>query len=249
MQVLKKNGHYFAITTTKIILKDALLFSSPCSLSKYLKQNNVTEKKSIFPYTFFTKIEQMAIYTEFPPRDAFFSELRNSNVSKTEYDQAKFEFYRRKALPENNPERMRSMRDWLSYYNQLDTEPLACAIENSFRNFFEIFGLDPSFCVSLPKFAQQCMFKLYSEREPLCYSFSKKESEARAFFRQSLTGGLVNCFHRLVDLSGRPHMPKNAQFAPNGKPLTSLMFFDFNSLYLYAQQLPFPATPGKFLIF
>ena len=141
---------------------------------------------------------------------------------------------------------MNSMRDWLAYYNELDTEPLAKAIDNSFKNFFTIFGIDPSFCVSLPKFAQQCMFRLYNSKEPLCYSFSKKESAGRAFFRESLTGSLVNCFHRLIDLSGRPNMPKNAQYAPNGKKFSSLMFFDFNSLYLYAQQLPFPATPGNF---
>ena len=38
---------------------------------------------------------------------------------------------------------------------------------------------------------------------------------------------------------------KAAQYAPNGKPFTSLMFFDFNSLYLYAQLMSFPATPGE----
>ena len=137
------------------------------------------------------------------------------------------------------------MRGWLKYYNELDTVPLAHAIDNSFRNFFAIFGIDPGFCVSLPRFAQQCMFSSYDESEPLCYSYWKKESELRELTRENLTGGLVNVFHRCVDLSERPGMPHASQFAPNGKKFSSLMFYDFNSLYLYAQLLPFPATPGK----
>ena len=53
------------------------------------------------------------------------------------------------------------------------------------------------------------------------------------------------------DLSGAPDLPKAAQIAPNGQKYTSLMFFDFNSLYLYAQLMPFPATPGlmKFFLY
>ena len=244
VSVLKKNGHYFTISTPKIVFKDALLFSSPCSLSKYLRQNNVKETKSIFPYTFFSKVEELELYTEFPPHTAFFSELRNSNVTQQQYLDAKTEFYKRKNLPNENPEKINSMRDWLGFYNELDTAPLACAINNSFQNFFNIFGIDPSFCVSLPKFAQQCMFKSYSPQAPLCYSFSKKESNTRELFRNNLTGGLVNVFHRLVDLTGRPDMPHASQFAPNGAAFSSLLFFDFNSLYLFAQKLPFPSTPG-----
>ena len=37
VQVLKKGNLYFSITTSTFIFKDALLLSSPCSLSKYLK--------------------------------------------------------------------------------------------------------------------------------------------------------------------------------------------------------------------
>ena len=163
------------------------------------------------------------------------------------HDEAKAEFYRRRQLPETDAEHMRSMRCWLKYYNELDTAPLAHAIYNSFGNFFAIFGIDPSFYTSLPKFAQECMFKSYDSEEPLCYSFFKNQTDLREMTRENLTGGLVNVFHRCIDLSGRPDLPKASQIAPNGKSFSSLMFFDFNSLYLYAQLLPFPATPGKIL--
>ena len=244
VSVLKKGNQYFSITTPLYVFKDALLFTSPCNLSKYLAQNNVVETKSIFPYSFFNTIEELEAYTDFPPHSAFYSELKGKNVTEVEYEKAKVEFLRRKNLPESDPARIISMRDWLVYYNKLDTIPLAKAINNSFGNFFQIFGIDPSFYVSLPKFAQECMFRSYSSKEPLCYSFFKKQAELRQLTRENLTGGLVNCFHRCIDLSGRSGLPKAAQYAPNGKPYTSLMFFDFNSLYLYAQLMSFPATPG-----
>lgn len=246
INVLKKGNQYFSITTNLFVFKDAYLFTSPCSLSKYLAQNNVVENKSIFPYSFFHSIEELRNCTDFPPHSAFYSELKNKNVSVVEYETAKNEFDRRKALLSSDPEKMISMSDWLAYYNELDTAPLAKAIDNSFKNFFEIFGIDPSFYVSLPKFAQECMFRYYDDEKALCYSFFKRQTELRKLIRENLTGGLVNCFHRCIDLSGRPGLPNASQFAPNGKAFTSLMFFDFNSLYLYAQLQPFPATPGKF---
>ena len=246
VDVLKKGSQYISISTPTYVFKDAYLFTSPCSLSKYLKQNCVTEKKSIFPYSYFHNIEELERCTEFPPHSAFFSKLKNSNLPLEDYEEGRNEFNRRKSLPATHPDHMESMKCWLMYYNELDTAPLAQAIDNSFRNFFKIFGIDPSFCVTLPRFAQQCMFRLYDENEPYCYSFFKKQGELRELSRENLTGGLVNVFHRCVDLSGRPNMPKASQFAPNGKKFSSLMFFDFNSLYLYAQLLPFPATPGNF---
>ena len=139
---------------------------------------------------------------------------------------------------------MNNFKDWLIFYNNLDVLPLAKAIENSFKNFFEIFKIDPEWCISLPKYAQMCMFSHYDPESPYCYSFCPKNSEIRKLFRSNLLGGLVNCFHRLIDLSGRPGLPKAAQYAPNGDRFTNCTFLDFNSLYLYSQLLPFPGTPG-----
>ena len=272
IKVLKKWNAYFSISTPMFVFKDAYLFTSPCTLSKYLskelilsfklisfntlfivnsykRQNDVVEQKSVFPYTRYSSVEEMRLDVDFPPHSAFLSELKNANISSEDYNEARSEFYRRKSLPATDRNHINDMSCWLRYYNELDTAPLAQAIDNSFRNFFDIFGIDPCHYTSLPKFAQDCMFKSYSSDAPLCYSYFISQSDLRQFTRENLTGGLVNCFHRCIDLSGRSGMPKASQFAPNGRPYKSLMFFDFNSLYLYAQLLPFPSTPGKFYFF
>ena len=156
INLLKKNSSYFSIETEKLCFKDALYFTTPQNLSSYLKQNSVVEEKSIFPYSKFGSIEEMLETTEFPSFDSFYSELNKTNVSQEAYKNAQCEFKRRQLLPPNDPDHMKNFADWLLYYNLLDVTPLSKAIDNSFQNFFTIFGCDPSWCLSLPKFSQEC---------------------------------------------------------------------------------------------
>ena len=244
VRLLKKGSSYFSIETENICFKDVLHFTTPQKLEKYLRQNGVEEAKSIFPYTLFGSIEEMISTKDFPAQEKFYSELKSTNVSSDDYNLAKREFERRMSLPDNNSEKMRNFADWLLFYNQLDCTPLAKAINLSFSKFFESFGVDPSWCLSLPKYAQICMFDSYDPNAPLSYSFGKNMNKIRELFRNNLLGGLVNCFHRMTDLLDSPNVPLSAKIAPNGKPFSRICFFDFNSLYLFCQQLSFPTTPG-----
>lgn len=243
-KILKKENAYFSVSCGDIIFKDAYLFTSPCKLSKYLKKNQVVEEKSIFPYSAFASIEEMEQQIEFPAYEAFFSELYQSNVGLDEYEKAKTEYNRRRALADSHPDKIHNFVGWLKYYNSLDTFPLAQAINNSFAQFFNCFKMDPSWVISLPKYAQNCMFQDYDQDQPFCYSFSSTNGEIRQLFRENLLGGLVNVYHRMTDLSNQPNVPRSSQYAENGEKFTRIQFFDFNALYLYAQRQPFPATPG-----
>lgn len=245
VSVLKKDGGYFSVSCPLFQFKDAYRFTSPVSLSKYLKQNSVVEKKSIFPYTAFHSVEEIQSQIEFPEYNQFHSELKGTNVDFSDYEEAKAEYNRRQDLPDDHPDKMRTFIDWLKYYNLLDTGPLAKAVDSSFKNFFEIFGIDPSWCLSLPRFAQMCMLKEYAISAPLCYSFNSKMENVRDLFRENLMGGLVNVYHRMTDLTKQTDVPRVTQYAPNGEPFTRICFWDFNSLYLYTQKLDFPSTPGN----
>ena len=247
VSILKKDSAYFSITCNLFNFKDAYRFTSPVNLSKYLKQNGVKEQKSIFPYSAFNSVEEIRAQLDFPRFEQFYSELRGTNVSVEDYETAKNEYERRKQLDDNHTDKMNTFVDWLIYYNLLDTVPLANAVNNSFGNFFEIFKIDPSWCLSLPRYAQMCMLKEYAEEAPLLYSFNSKMESVRALFRENIMGGLVNIYHRMTDLTNQPGLPHAAQFAPNGDPFTRIAFFDFNSLYLYTQRLEFPTTPGNII--
>ena len=96
---LKKGAQYFAIYTDLFTFTDVLHFTSPCKYSNYLKQWGVEEEKSIFPYQFYNTVEELEAATDFPPPDAFYSDLTKSDVSEDDYIKAKAEFDQRKTLP------------------------------------------------------------------------------------------------------------------------------------------------------
>ena len=56
--------------------RDVINYNAPCSLDNYLKTWNGEYSKSIFPYTFFKSVEELKSYTEFPPKEAFYSDLK-----------------------------------------------------------------------------------------------------------------------------------------------------------------------------
>ena len=158
---IKRGTGYMSVTITKkyeerkasITFRDVLNYTAPCRLSKYLKQWGSVLNKSIFPYSLYSSIEELACATEFPAYADFFSELTQSNVDKNEYETAKKEFNRRKLLPSSHPDYIKSMKCWLKYYNCLDTKPLVVAMENSFQKFAFYFNVDPNMHLSLPTLA------------------------------------------------------------------------------------------------
>jgi len=248
LSVIKKGNSYFTIGCESFTFKDVCNYTSPAPLSKYLAQWGVSETKSVFPYTYFNTVADISQCSEFPAHEAFYSDLKDKNISENAYFAAKVEYNRRKSLPIGHPEKMNNMRDWLIYYNILDVAPLCQALDNSFRTFYHLFNIDPSHCFSLPKLAQECMFGLYSTDAPLSYSFTPKMDHVRKIFRDNIIGGIVNVFSRFTDVRKEvsPRAPTNAIFAPDGSRFTKIMFLDFNSLYLTVQQNNFPTTPGNF---
>ena len=158
MEPIKKGTSYMCLNLKnkdglQINLKDILLFTSSMSLDKYLKTWNSTSAKSIFPYEYFGSMEQMRETTEFPPMEAFYSELKQKDAEADEYETAKAEYYRRYNLPESHPDKMENMVSWLVAYNLLDVGPLVKAISTSFRKFHEYFHVDPMLALSLPSLA------------------------------------------------------------------------------------------------
>ena len=158
IKVLKKGAKYISIGLKNkqgltVMLKDVLNYTSPMSLDKYLQTWNGSSEKSIFPYQHFKKIEELEETDEFPLKESFFNTLKNESVDDEAYDEAKQEFNRRKALPDDHPEKIFNFRCWLRLYNLLDCAPLVRAIETSFGKFYEYFGVDPMIHLSLPSIA------------------------------------------------------------------------------------------------
>ena len=96
---LKKGAQYFSIYTDLFTFTDVLHYTAPCNYSNYLKQWGVVEEKSIFPYQYYSSIEELKEATEFPPIEAFYSDLTKSTVSHDDYIKSKEEYDQRRNLP------------------------------------------------------------------------------------------------------------------------------------------------------
>ena len=168
LNVIKKGVKYFLIETDLCAFKDVLNYTPPIKLSKYLKQNGVKEEKGIWPYSLYNSVAELKSAKEFPPYEKFYSELHQTNIPIELYEENLKIFNDLKC---KNPSYC--MRDWLERYNTLDVTPLAHAIDNSFKKFQKVFGMDPACSLSLPGFAQDCLFSLYSSDSALARKLIK----------------------------------------------------------------------------
>jgi hypothetical protein len=166
MSVIKKGTCYFCVKTPSFEFKDAMLFSTPTSLSGYLSQGGVTEQKSIWPYEKYSSVHDIIVDRHFPEYEEFFSSLKNKNISREEYESSKLKFNEMQKINPNY-----TMAHWLKHYNLLDVVPFAQAVYNQFEVFHTIFKIDPSICMSLPKYAMMCVFDCYSKNAPLSCKF------------------------------------------------------------------------------
>ena len=74
--MIKRGAQYMMLTVGDFQFRDILDFTAPTNLDKYLKTWGASEIKSIFPYSFFKSIEDLEATIEFPPKSAFFNELK-----------------------------------------------------------------------------------------------------------------------------------------------------------------------------
>ena len=74
--MIKRGAQYMMLTVGNFQFRDVLDFTAPTNLDKYLKTWGASEVKSIFPYSFFKSIEDLEATIDFPPKSAFFNELK-----------------------------------------------------------------------------------------------------------------------------------------------------------------------------
>ena len=99
IDIIKQGAQYRSIYTDRFTFGDCLNYSSPCNYTNYLKQWKITEEKSIFPYQYYSTIEELEAAVEFPPSEAFYNELKQQHVTEEEYQKSKNEYDSRRQLP------------------------------------------------------------------------------------------------------------------------------------------------------
>ena len=241
--MIKRGAQYMMMTVNQIQFRDVLDFTAPTNLSKYLKTWGASEAKSVFPYSHFKSIEDMERCKEFPPKEAFFNELKQIAIEDADYDEAKSLFDQFKSLPESHSDHIKDFKGWLKYYNMIDCRPLNEAITNSFNKFYDCFKIDANLHLSLPSMAFKAMFNLSDKSAPCVVSFNKTNDEVRQLFRSSVIGGICNVQRRDLNLT-EDDSPRNSKIAPNGEPFKAGISLDFNAMYNGCEAEVQPTTPG-----
>jgi len=213
---VKKNNNYMAITTPHLKFLDIQNYLAPgSSYSSFLKAYNVKENKGHFPYEWFRSLENLK--ESFPDHGAFYSSLRERNISKEAYEACK------RVYEENG---MQSMREFLVWYNNKDVVPFLEALDKMWV-FYKGLGIDMfKDAISTPGLAEKYEFMHVST------FFTLLDKDLYATFKANVTGGPSIIFHRYHE--------KGKTFIRGSKMCQSIKGYDANALYLWAlaQDMP-----------
>ena len=118
--LVKNMNQYECVSTDKLKFLDIMSFIAPgFSYAKYLAAFEVEEQKGPFPYEYVTNLQRLDLPI-LPPKEAFFSSLRNEHILEEDYQ------YCPKIWKELD---MKTLRDFLIWYNNKDVVPFLQALD------------------------------------------------------------------------------------------------------------------------
>lgn len=148
--VVRRANAVACLQTEFLHFLDILNFLAPgFSYAAYLKAFGCSVAKGFFPYEWMDCLEKLE-NRELPPREAFFSSLNGTSLSEEDYGIC---------LDVWRVQGMKTFRDFLVWYNNLDVEPFLEAIAKQ-TSVYRQNGIDMlKEAISLPGLAVNWLFK------------------------------------------------------------------------------------------
>jgi hypothetical protein len=221
--VIKRNNSYICMSQPHLRFLDITSYLSPgFSYSQFLRAYNAMETKSFFPYEWMDCVEKLDC-TQLPEYDAFHSTLKGKNVLEEDGNGVENYANLKKIWHERN---MKTMKDFLVYYNNLDVGPFVTAVENLQKFYFErnidLFKTS----VSLPGIARNILFET-AKRRNACFSlYDEGNQDLYQTMKANIVGGpsiVFTRFHKSGETKIR-----------GGSTCESIVGLDANALYLWA---------------
>ena len=246
IDIIPENIEKFkAVFTDSFIFLDSYAFLSTSleKLADNLKKSG-TEKfkrlKKEFPEHFHLLLDKGVYFydyaksysvfseTELPPKEAFYSSLKEQGISDAEYDRAKHVY------KETGCE---TLLDYMLLYVKQDAIIL-CDIFENFRNLcMEYYGLDCSHYMSLPGFSWDAMLKKTGVKLELI-----TDVDMYTFIEENLRGGVTTVNHR--------HYKANNKYLDDYNPFlpsTFIQYIDANNLYGASMSMKLPTGNFRWL--
>ena len=252
---IKRNSSMACFESAHLRFVDITNFIAPGSnYAGYLKAFGVEEPKGFFPYQWVDSLEKLK-FEALPPQEAFYSTLRQECISDEDY-----QFCQRVWVEKE----MRTMRDFLVWYNNCDVKPFleAIAAQVDIYRSKKIDMLKAS--VSLPGAAQcwlmvtsdksrhipgrsvwvdflqdsACGLRAYLEGSIPVKNIHESYKVLYEYCRKNMVGGPSIVFHRYHEV-GETKIREDV-YGSEAKSCGLVQGYDANALYAYCVAQPQP---------
>jgi hypothetical protein len=230
--VIKRNNSYLCMSQPLLKFLDITSYLSPgFSYAQFLIAYEAEATKSFFPYEWFDCVEKLD-QEQLPEYEAFFSTLKGKNL--LEEDGCGRENYENlKTIWQERG--MKTMRDFLVFYNNQDVGPFVKAVENLQKFYFDKHIDLFKTSVSLPGIARTMLFET-AKRSQACFSlFDEDNKDLYETMKTNIVGGPSIVFTRY-------HKAGETRIRGK-KKCRSIVGLDANALYLWAFGEPMPTGP------
>ena len=126
--------------------------------------------------------------------------------------------------------KMKSMLDYLRYYNSLDTISLVQAFQNYITSFLDNFDCNPNDFLTLPGLAERVMWSKFTSDKYAAYTVGNSFGHVNKLIRKHLMGGLSCVFHRHIEVGpSADEFDRKVTTAKNGQKFDRIVAMDANS--------------------
>ncbi len=220
ISAVKCNNKIRLVFSKLFKFQDVLNLVSPCNLRSFIGSWNPGGlQKGYFCYEW---LQDLSLLNQdhLPPREDFYSQLRQENEVTPEIYAWLQETWKEKG--------MKTMRDFLGWYNNLDTEPFAKAILNMGNHYKKNYNVD-----LIKNFASISSFSLWysvgtaMKWKPKARVFSlimEKDKDLFVKFQNAMVGGYSGPLDRRHGCIGKTLL--------SGAPIRSVKGWDYTAMYL-----------------
>ena len=214
---VKRNNNFICIKTENLKFLDIANYLAPgFSHGQYMKAYKCTEQKGFFLYEWMTSLDKLNV-SQLPPHETFFSTLKNENISADDYQLCQ-------RVWENND--MKTMKEFLTWYNYKDVEPMLEAIDTMFQ-FNQNRRIDMfKDGISVPGLVLKYMFQDLPDYFTVP---DEKKKDLNDLYKNNIVSSTSIVFHRYHEKDKTFIRP--AEYT-DPKPCQLIYGVDANALYL-----------------
>ena len=221
--VIKRQNNFMCLSTDKLKFLDVTQYLAPgVSYAKYLKAYGCELQKGHFPYEYMDGIEKLEDRA-LPPQAAFYSQLKSEEISDADYARCQ-------AVWHDNG--MKTMREYLIWYNNRDVIPFLQAIDKQFA-FYQQHNIDMfKGGISVPGLS---LLHLFNDlpNDTNFVTFNNTNKDAHKLVKDNIVGGPAIIFHRY-------HEKGITKIRGGSELFRKIVGYDANALYLWALMQDMP---------